>query len=69
MPEKVTGEEGTKMFKVNWEVEQLATGKFKMNVKVRADTSTEAEGLLADGLDKIQTILKEKGFELTEGKK
>jgi hypothetical protein len=69
MPDKITGEEGTKQFKVNWDAEQLATGKFKINVKVRADSNEEAEGLMANGLDRIQAVLKEKGFELTEGKK
>lgn len=69
MPDKITGEEGTKQFKVNWDAEQLATGKFKISVKVRADSNEEAEGLMANGLDRIQAVLKEKGFELTEGKK
>jgi len=68
MPEKIVGEEGTKQFKVSWDAEQLATGKFKITIKVRADTNEETKELMENGFDAILEVLKRRKFELTTGK-
>jgi hypothetical protein len=68
MPEKIAGDEGTKQFKVNWDAEQLSSGKFKITIKVRADTNEEAGGLMENGFDAVLEVLKRRKFELTTGK-
>lgn len=63
-----SNESEVEFFKYSWKAEQLATGKFKIEVKVRSNTVSEAEGAMAISIDAVQRVLKEKGFELTTGK-
>jgi hypothetical protein len=63
-----SNEDQNEFFKYSWKAEQLATGKFKIEVKVRANTVSEAEGAMADSIEAVQKILLDKKLELTTGK-
>lgn len=53
-----SGDEGTKLFRVNWSVKQLASGEERFEIKVRADTIEEASALLGSSRDELLKICK-----------
>ena len=51
-----SGDEGTKLFRVNWSVKQLANGEERFEIKVRADTIEEARALMGSSRDELLKI-------------
>jgi ribosome maturation protein Sdo1 len=53
-----SGDEGTKLFRVNWSIKQLASGEERFEIKVRADTIEEAKALMGNSRDELLKICK-----------
>jgi hypothetical protein len=51
-----SGDEGTKLFRVNWTVKQLASGEERFEIKIRADSIEEAKALLGSSRDELLKI-------------
>lgn len=52
------GDEGTKLFRINWSVKQLAGGEERFDIKVRADSIDEAKALMGESRDELLKICK-----------